>query len=89
MTPLNCVHVTSHSLLFVCKCCLQDSQVLEIMAMLKEGFAKKTGQDRYNFGLQLKKELESFTKNFLPHMRLEEEVCAWHYISWKCYISII
>ena len=46
-----------------------------MIRLLKDGYKKKTEQDRLNYGLQLKKALEDFTRIFLPHMKEEEEVC--------------
>ena len=43
--------------------------------MLKEGYSKKTEQDRINYGRQLRSAVEEFAEDFLPHMREEEEVC--------------
>ena len=45
-----------------------------MLRMLKDGYRKKTVQDRLNYGIQLKNALEEFTEDFLPHMKEEEEV---------------
>jgi hypothetical protein len=45
-----------------------------MLGFIKDGFEKKTEQDRVNYGQRLKELLESFTHDFLPHMREEEEV---------------
>ena len=47
-----------------------------MLRMLKDGYRKKTVQDRVNYGIQLKNALEEFTEDFLPHMKEEEEVTA-------------
>lgn len=52
----------------------QDDQLTEIMILLRDGYSKKTIQDRLNYGIQLKKALEDFAQTFLPHMKEEEEV---------------
>jgi hypothetical protein len=53
---------------------LQDDQLGQMMRLIKDGYNKKTEQDRWNYGLRLKQELEEFTQTFLPHMQEEEEV---------------
>ena len=45
-----------------------------MLNFIKDGFNKKTVQDRVNFGLMLKHALEEFTAKFIPHMEEEEEV---------------
>ncbi len=45
-----------------------------MLKMLKEGYSKKTEQDRLNYGLQLRSAMEEFAEDFLPHMKEEEEV---------------
>ncbi|KAK2165310.1 hypothetical protein LSH36_52g07052 [Paralvinella palmiformis] len=57
----------------VCNC-HKDNNLTEMIRLLKDGYKKKTEQDRLNYGLQLKKALEDFTRIFLPHMKEEEEV---------------
>ena len=53
---------------------IQDSHLIDMLRMLKDGYRKKTVQDRVNYGIQLKNALEEFTEDFLPHMKEEEEV---------------
>lgn len=57
----------------VCNC-HKDSHLTEILHLVEDGYTKKTVQDRVNYGLQLRKKLEDFTEDFLPHMQQEEEV---------------
>ena len=57
-----------------------------MIRLLKDGYKKKTEQDRLNYGLQLKKALEDFTRIFLPHMKEEEEV--WVPFLHECFKSI-
>ena len=45
-----------------------------MLMLVQEGFGKKNDQDRLNYSRQLKKALEEFTEEFLPHMKQEEEV---------------
>ena len=52
----------------------QDSHLTEILHLVQDGYSKKTVQDRVNYGLALRKKLEDFTEDFLPHMQQEEEV---------------
>ena len=47
------------------------------MHFIKDGYRKKTEQDRVNFGIQLKQALDEFTDSFLPHMQEEEEVYSF------------
>lgn len=54
--------------------CSQDNVLLDMLGFIKDGFKKKTEQDRINYGRRLKQALENFTNNFLPHMKEEEEV---------------
>ena len=54
----------------------QDDNLGSMMRFIKDGYKKKTEQDRWNYGLRLKKALEDFTKDFLPHMQEEEEVSS-------------
>ena len=48
-----------------------------MMHFIKDGYRKKTEQDRVNFGIQLKQALDEFTDSFLPHMQEEEEVYSF------------
>lgn len=50
-----------------------------MMLLFKDGYrcTKKTEADRQNFGTKLRRELKSFTEQFLPHMEEEEEVCLY------------
>ena len=48
--------------------------MMDIVKLLKDGYNKKTEQDRQNYETQLKAALEDFTSTFIPHMREEEEV---------------
>ncbi|ELT98513.1 hypothetical protein CAPTEDRAFT_207606 [Capitella teleta] len=57
----------------VCNC-HKDNVLLDMLGFIKDGFQKKTEQDRINYGRRLKELLESFTHSFLPHMKEEEEV---------------
>ncbi len=45
-----------------------------MLKILKEGYSKETEQDRINYGIQLRRAMEEFAEDFLPHMREEEEV---------------
>ena len=53
---------------------LQDSHLIDMLKMLKEGYSKRTKQDRINYGIQLRSAIEEFAEDFLPHMKEEEEV---------------
>jgi hypothetical protein len=53
---------------------LKGSKLTEMMHLVKDGFNKSTVQDCVNYGIKLTKELEEFTRSFLPHMQEEEEV---------------
>lgn len=51
-----------------------------MLRILKDGYSKKTEQDRKNYGIQLRYALEEFAEDFLPHMKEEEEVCIVYFI---------
>ena len=53
---------------------VQDSHLIDMLKMLKEGYGKKTKADRINYGIQLRSAIEEFAEDFLPHMKEEEEV---------------
>ncbi|XP_046580695.1 F-box/LRR-repeat protein 5-like [Haliotis rubra] len=59
----------------VCNC-HSDNQLSEMLRLVYAGYTwtSKTASERLNYGLQLRKALEDFTKQFLPHMEEEEEV---------------
>ena len=59
---------------------LQDSHLIDMLMLVQQGFDKMglSEQDRHNYALQLKKSLEEFTDDFLPHMKQEEEVLGHH-----------
>ena len=56
---------------------MQDSHLIDMLKMLKEGYSKRTKQDRINYGIQLRSAIEEFAEDFLPHMKEEEEVSRW------------
>jgi F-box/leucine-rich repeat protein 5 len=59
----------------VCNC-HKDSHLIDMLGLVQQGFNKMglSDQDRNNYALQLKKSLEDFTEDFLPHMKQEEEI---------------
>ncbi|XP_071084243.1 F-box/LRR-repeat protein 5-like isoform X1 [Haliotis cracherodii] len=59
----------------VCNC-HSDNQLSEMLRLVYAGYTwtSKTASERLNYGLQLRKALEDFTQQFLPHMEEEEEV---------------
>ncbi|XP_064632437.1 F-box/LRR-repeat protein 5-like [Lineus longissimus] len=60
----------------VCNC-HKDNRLTEMMNMFRDGYYwmdDKTMRERLNYGIQLKEALEDFTKDFVPHMKEEEEV---------------
>ena len=50
-----------------------------MLKILKEGYSKRTEQDRINYGIQLRCAIEEFADDFLPHMKEEEEVHLWRF----------
>ena len=60
----------------VCNC-HSDNRLAEMMTMVLEGYrwAQKSLEERLKYRLRLKKALEDFTNDFIPHMKEEEEVC--------------
>lgn len=59
----------------VCNC-HSDNRLTDMLDLLHDGFkcTKKTDADRINYGIKLRKALEDFTEQFIPHMEEEEEV---------------
>lgn len=59
----------------VCNC-HSDNRLAEMLSMVLDGYrwAQKSQRDRVKYRLKLKKALEDFTQDFLPHMKEEEEV---------------
>lgn len=62
----------------------KDNHVLEILSLTKKGLKcaskNRTNLNRNTFEDRLKGALESFQKDFLPHMRHEEEVISFENI---------
>lgn len=56
----------------------KDNHVVEILSLTRKGLRcaskSRTSLNRNTFEDRLKEALESFQKDFLPHMRHEEEV---------------
>jgi hypothetical protein len=50
-----------------------------MLNMFRDGYywMDKTMRERVNYGLQLKEALEDFTKDFVPHMKEEEDVSVY------------
>ncbi|XP_077983093.1 F-box/LRR-repeat protein 5-like [Glandiceps talaboti] len=54
-----------------------DNHLTDMLEMVDDGYhldRSKTEDDRINFGRMLTKALKEFTKDFLPHLKEEEEV---------------
>ncbi|CAH1784102.1 unnamed protein product, partial [Owenia fusiformis] len=59
----------------VCNC-HKDNKLVEVLEIVRDGFdwKNKTPNDRWYYGDKLRRVLQDFTENFLPHMKEEEEV---------------
>ncbi|KAL3852519.1 hypothetical protein ACJMK2_016147 [Sinanodonta woodiana] len=59
----------------VCNC-HKDNKLTDILSLLEDGYqcTKKSDAERINYGIKLRKALEDFTQDFIPHMEEEEEV---------------
>ncbi|KAK3587105.1 hypothetical protein CHS0354_023558 [Potamilus streckersoni] len=59
----------------VCNC-HKDNKLTDILSLLEDGYqcTKKSDVERINYGIKLRKALEDFTQDFIPHMEEEEEV---------------
>ncbi|XP_069101137.1 F-box/LRR-repeat protein 5-like [Argopecten irradians] len=69
---LKCLSIKNHA---VCNC-HSDNRLTEMLNLFQDGYkcTEKTDADRINYGIKLRKALEDFTNNFLPHMEEEEEI---------------
>ena len=63
--------------------CHSDNRLTDMLELVQDGYkcTQKTELDRKNFGLKLRKALEDFTEQFIPHMEEEEEVYIFILIS--------
>uniref|UniRef100_S4RK47 F-box/LRR-repeat protein 5 n=1 Tax=Petromyzon marinus TaxID=7757 RepID=S4RK47_PETMA len=52
-----------------------DNKLTEMLTLFEKGLRNaKNEYERVNYGMQLKEQLEEFTRDFIPHMKEEEEV---------------
>ena len=60
----------------VCNC-HSDNRLADMMSMVLDGYrwAQRSQPERVKYRLMLQKALEDFTRDFIPHMKEEEEVC--------------
>ncbi len=61
----------------VCNC-HKDDQFTPLIELLDSGYVyinkHKTAADRLSYGIKLRRALKEFAKDFIPHMKEEEEV---------------
>ena len=59
----------------VCNC-HNDNRLTEMLCMVLDGYryVQTSQKERVKYGIKLRKALEDFTQDFIPHMKEEEEV---------------
>ncbi|KAK7102063.1 F-box/LRR-repeat protein 5-like [Littorina saxatilis] len=59
----------------VCNC-HSDNRLTEMLSLVLEGYrwTQRSKSERIKYGMRLRHALEDFTKDFIPHMKEEEEV---------------